>query len=77
MRTNGVAADFIYLDASHEEEDVYEDIQNYWEVLAPGGILLGDDWTWDGVRLAAQRFAKEQHLSIHLLEEKWYLYKNA
>lgn len=75
MRSNGLFADFIYLDASHEEEDVYEDIQNYWEVLEPGGILLGDDWTWDGVRMAAQRFAREQNLGIATFEEKWHLRK--
>lgn len=75
MRMNGIFADFIYLDASHEEEDVYLDIQNYWELLSDGGILLGDDWTWDGVQLAAKRFAKEQQLTINNFEEKWYIHK--
>ncbi|MCF7675609.1 MAG: class I SAM-dependent methyltransferase [Akkermansiaceae bacterium] len=71
----GVRADLIYLDGSHEEEDVYQDLVTWWDLLRSGGILFGDDWSWDGVRLAVQRFATENHLSISHLHDKWVIAK--
>jgi hypothetical protein len=68
-----VRADLIYLDGSHEEEDVYQDLVTWWDIVKPGGPLFGDDWTWDGVRLAVQRFASENHLSISHRHDKWEL----
>lgn len=69
----GIHADLIYLDGSHEEEDVYQDLITWWDIVAPGGILVGDDWSWDGVRLAVERFAKENRLSISHRHDKWEL----
>lgn len=77
FRRCGITADFIYLDGSHEEDDVYADLLSYWDLLRPSGILAGDDWGWDGVRLAASRFARAQSLQITHLEDKWYLSKKA
>lgn len=73
LRYYGIKADLIYLDASHEEEHVYEDLCNYWEILSPSGILFGDDYSWDGVRLAVDRFAKEQNRKIGFVADKWIL----
>ena len=75
FRRYGVQAGLIYIDGSHEEDDVYADLVSYWDLVLPGGILAGDDWAWDGVRLAASRFAKEQGLKITHLADKWYLEK--
>ena len=36
-------ADLVYVDASHDEDDVYDDLKNYWKVLkngAPGSPLV-------------------------------------
>ena len=71
----GVRADLIYLDGSHEEEDVYQDLVTWWDLLRSGGILFGDDWSWDGVRLAVERFASGNHLSISHLHDKWVIAK--
>lgn len=68
-----VKADLIYIDGSHEEEDVYQDLLSYWGLVRPGGVLFGDDWSWDGVRLAVQRFAREKGLSIGHRHDKWEL----
>ena len=65
----------IYLDASHEEEDVYQDLCNYWEVLANNGVLFGDDYAWDGVRLAVDRFAKDERRQVSFIADKWTLRK--
>lgn len=75
LRFFGVKAELIYVDASHEEEDVYGDLLGYWEAVAPGGVLFGDDWSWDGVRLAVQRFARENDLMIRFAADKWVLDK--
>jgi len=73
LALHGIRADLIYLDGSHEEEDVHQDLVSYWDLVRPGGILFGDDWAWDGVRLAVQRFAREHHLAITHRHDKWEL----
>lgn len=75
LRTYGLTADLIYLDGSHEEEDVFGDLLGYWEIVAPGGVLFGDDWAWDGVRLAVERFAREHRLTVRFVADKWVLDK--
>jgi len=74
---NGITAELIYVDASHEEEDVYQDLCNYWEIVADNGVLFGDDYSWDGVRLAVQRFAKEERKQVSFVADKWVLRKEA
>ena len=71
----GVRADLIYIDGSHEEEDVYQDLVSWWDIVRPGGCLVGDDWGWDGVRLAATRFAAESRLTIAHRHDKWEIRK--
>lgn len=75
FRRFGIVADMIYIDASHEEEDVYQDLCSYWEVAAANGILFGDDYSWDGVRLAVERFAKEENRTVSFSADKWILRK--
>lgn len=75
FRYYGILADLIYLDASHEDDDVYEDVCRYWEVLRPGGILFGDDYAWDGVRLAVERFARENRQTLEFDADKWLMRK--
>lgn len=69
----GVRADLIYIDGSHEEDDVYQDLTAWWDLVREGGVLFGDDWQWDGVRLAVERFAKENGLPIAHRHDKWEL----
>ncbi len=72
LRTN-LRAEMIYIDGSHEEEDVYQDLLDYGGLVAAGGVLFGDDWTWTGVRQAVERYAGEKGLVIQHLEDKWVL----
>ncbi len=76
LRWFDLRAEMIYIDGSHEEEDVYADLIAYWEVLAPGGTIFGDDFVWDSVRLAVERFAKEQRLKIAFIADKWVFRKS-
>ena len=51
-----VKADLIYIDASHEYLDVKGDISSYMKLLAPGGVMFGDDMNnhWPGVKRAVE-----------------------
>lgn len=53
---NDQSLDFIYLDASHETEDLYEDIKAWWPKLKMGGLLAGDDLDHVGVPKALEMF---------------------
>jgi len=52
-----VQPDLVYVDACHNEEDVYSDIMVWYQKLKPGGTMCGDDWSWDGVRRGVERAA--------------------
>jgi hypothetical protein len=68
-----ILADLIYLDAGHGEYEVYGDLQHFWALLRPGGVLFGDDYglTWRGVVRAVNRFAGEQGLPLEIDQGKW------
>ncbi len=72
MRTN-LRADLIYIDGSHEEEDVYQDLLDYTPLVAPGGVIFGDDWSWTGVRDAVTRYSRENNRPIEHVADKWVL----
>ena len=60
-----VQADLIYLDAAHDTESVYKDILLWLPHVKEGGILCGDDWYWDSVKLAVQLAADELNFDIY------------
>lgn len=73
-----ISADLIYIDGSHEEEDVYADLTHYWQLVRSSGILLGDDYfdpNFPGVSVAVHRFAKENNLQIHSEGRKFWFKK--
>lgn len=39
----GIVPQLIYIDASHEEGDVFRDYVHYWDILPTGGAMLADD----------------------------------
>jgi predicted O-methyltransferase YrrM len=69
---------FVYLDASHDYDDVLADLRAWWPLIAPGGVLFGDDYgTWEGVRLAVECFHGERagHVSKRIVGNHWVLTK--
>lgn len=36
--------DFIYLDGAHDYKNVKKELEPYWQMLAPGGVLAGHDY---------------------------------
>ena len=57
LRAWEVQADLIYIDASHDEPSVFADLESYWPVLRPGGIMFGDDFSKEGVAKAVRSFS--------------------
>jgi predicted O-methyltransferase YrrM len=57
LKTEGVLADCIFIDAAHTYEAVKRDIENYIGLVKPGGLLTGHDYgvpgepgtCWSGV----------------------------
>jgi hypothetical protein len=77
LRYYGIAPELVYIDASHEEEDVYSDLCDYWPLVSAYGVLFGDDYSWDGVRLAVDRFAREEALDVEFTADKWLFRKRS
>ncbi len=59
-----VKPDLVYIDASHQKEDVLDDLRAWYPYVKGHGILCGDDWTCKEVEDAVRIFAKEQNLTI-------------
>jgi len=47
--------DFVFLDGSHELEDVVADLKVWRPKIKPGGMLAGDDWRFATVRIPVER----------------------
>ena len=60
-------SDLIYIDASHDEKSVYDDMRAWHPLIKGYGVLCGDDWAWVSVQKAVRRFAQENKLSRILL----------
>ena len=57
-----VTAQMIHIAASHDYRSVIVDLDNWWERLEPGGVLVGDDYDpsgggkWPSVKKAVDEF---------------------
>lgn len=58
----GATADLVFIDASHDERSVRQDITMAMQLLKPGGVLCGHDygdWTgWPGVKAAVDALVR-------------------
>ena len=67
-----IKAQLIYIDGSHEYEDVLLDLKTYWKVLDDDGIMFGDDWHFPDVQRAVKEFCSLYNQSYFLHEgENW------
>jgi hypothetical protein len=74
LRSLGVTASVIHLDGAHDYDSVTTDLLSWWPLLAPGGVLIGDDYLpaggWVAVRNAFDDFFGDRGLTIENLPEK-------
>jgi hypothetical protein len=52
LQDRRVLADLIYIDGSHEYQDVKTDVLAYKKLLSPKGLMFGDDTGWGSVKMA-------------------------
>ena len=67
-----ISPNLVYIDASHAEEDVFNDIVDWYPKIIQGGICCGDDWNWESVRKGVIRASKELRINIHQDGTFWY-----
>lgn len=86
--SNG-SVDFVYLDADHTYEAVYNDLVLWWPKLHQGGIMAGHDWfcvSYPGLTEAVIDFARRNDRIIHSVmgdvvdgiyinSPTWYMYR--
>eukprot|EP00928_Gymnodinium_smaydae_P000047 TRINITY_DN1001_c1_g4_i1.p1 TRINITY_DN1001_c1_g4~~TRINITY_DN1001_c1_g4_i1.p1 ORF type:complete len:371 (+),score=74.91 TRINITY_DN1001_c1_g4_i1:119-1231(+) len=77
LQATGFTPQLIYLDSAHEIDETYYEVALYYNLLEPGGILMGDDYGWQAVRLDVDRFVADLHLELHMfgVAENWYVQK--
>ena len=56
-----ITPDVIHIDGAHDYSSVMSDLRAWWPLLAPGGVLIGDDYhpsgdIWPGVQQAFHEF---------------------
>lgn len=60
--------DFVFVDGDHREEAVREDLEAWWPKIQPGGVLVGDDYSWPGVEKAVTVFFREAGNEVLVLQ---------
>ncbi len=60
-----IKAELIYIDGSHEYEDVLSDIKSYKELCS--GVMFGDDYNWPSV----QRAVNDSLKNIQIVDNFW------
>lgn len=54
--------DFVYVDSAHEAGETFMELSLFWNLLRPGGILLGDDyWGFPALKHDVDLFCKVHH----------------
>lgn len=69
--------DIVYLDSAHEMDETFTEVSLYYNLLADGGILFGDDFLWYSVSTDVKRFAERYGLELTLFGNCWMLEKPA
>jgi hypothetical protein len=77
LAQRGIKAGLIHLDATRDYAETLRDAEAYWQLLEPGGYLVGDDYGpgWPGVIKAADEFAAKVGLELVIHLPKWLLRK--
>ena len=66
--------DFIFIDASHEYDDVKQDIEHWYPKVKSGGIIAGHDYdnSWFGVVRAVNEWSSENNKKIEINGACWF-----
>lgn len=89
LKARGLRPDVLHIDAGHDYQSVMADLKAWWPELAPGGVLVGDDYfkpsfvqgllgqeKWPQVRQAFDEFfAAQPHTLFESCDGKCYVGK--
>lgn len=75
LRTFVFRPQIIYLDSAHEQGETLVELVLYWNLLRDGGILFGDDWSWQTVRCDVKKFSYMRNINLTLTGNTWILQK--
>ncbi len=67
--------DLLYIDASHDEIDVYNDIVKWWSKVDDNGIMCGDDFLWSSVKNAIEKAMQDLNINkiyFHTFGNFWW-----
>lgn len=68
--------DMVYVDAGHDFFSVYSDMENYYKLIRPGGVMFGDDFTGSpGVAMAVKEFCRVNDLQYTHDDINWRINK--
>ena len=71
LRECNFTPDLIYLDGDHTARGFRADLDLYWEILRPGGCLIGDDFDWEQVQWNVINFAYLQKVEFTSFSNKF------
>ena len=74
LKAHDIKADLVYIDADHTEQGAFADMDNYWPLVRPGGVMFGDDTQMEGVAAAYKRFTGHP---VNVNERFWAMQKPA
>lgn len=74
---NNIKSNLIYIDGSHEYEDVIIDLNLYYNnILNDNGIIFGDDYyNFKGVKQAVNEFTQKNNLQFEIKENNFWVIK--
>jgi len=58
--------DFVYVDGNHSYPAVLADLQAWYSLLVPGGLMAGDDWKMPDVQKAVKEFCSDRGLELKM-----------
>ena len=70
-----IAADWVYIDGIHTYQAVLSDLEYWWPVVKPGGMITGHDYDKPAVRLAILEWANYHGLQVATINENFLVTK--
>lgn len=69
-----IKADIVYIDAAHDYESVYADLNAWYPLVKENGVLCGDDFPHPPIQRALYQFAQEQGLRVLTVPDTRFFY---
>ena len=73
---NDKSISFVFIDASHDYENVKNDINAWYPKIKSDGTLAGHDWPYPPIVKAVTEFAEKNSLLINVSESIWEIVVN-